>query len=66
MTEKLAYIVELTLDDVTEYERQAINLVIQNELHRLLHARVQAFDSAGELVVRPVIEVSTLLVDTIQ
>lgn len=66
MTEKMAFIVELTLDDVTEYERQVINLAIQNELHRLLHARVQAFDSLGNLVVRPVIEVNTLRVDALQ
>lgn len=62
----MAYVVELTLDDVNEHERQAINLVIQNEIHRLLNARVAAFDSFGELVVKPIIEVNTLLVSTLQ
>lgn len=67
MSEKMAYLVELTLEgEVADHERMAINMVVQAELHRLLHARVQAFDSAGELMVKPIIEVSTLRVDTLQ
>lgn len=66
MSEVMSYIVELTVEGVSEYERQALNLVIQNEVHRLLHARLAALDGVGNLVVKPIIEVNTLCVSTLQ